>query len=151
MAALTLLPAGGYQVIGKISIPGDYGWDYLTADSEGRRLYISHDREVVVLDLDSGAIIGKIPGKDVHGIAVVQELGKGFISATDPGSVTIFDLKTLAVIGKVTVGDDPNAIYYDRETKRVFTVDRGSKRITAIDPKTDKIVGTVEGLDGWPD
>ena len=120
----------------------------MTADSEGRRLYVSHDEEVVVLDLDSGAIVGKIPGKDVHGIAVVRDLGRGFISATDPGSVTIFDLKTLAVIGKVPVGEDPNAIFYDRKTKRVFTADRGSKRVSAIDAKTGKLAGTIENLGG---
>ena len=146
--AMTLAAAGGRHLIKKIPIPGDYGWDYLTADTEGRRLYVSHDREVVVLDLDSGAIIGKIPGNDVHGIAVVRNLGRGFISATDPGSVTIFDLKTLAVIGRVTVGEDPNAIFYDRRTKHVFTIDRGSKRVSAIDPKTGTVVGTVEGLGG---
>ena len=144
----SLAAAGKYHVIKKIPIPGDYGWDYLTADSEGRRLYVSHDEEVVVLDLDSGAIVGKIPGSDVHGIAVVRELGRGFISATDPGSVTIFDLKTLAVIGKVAVGEDPNAIFYDPKTKRVFTIDRGSKRVSAIDPKTGKVVGAVENLGG---
>ena len=146
--AVTLGAAGGRHLIKKIPVPGDYGWDYVTADSEGRRLYVSHDKEVVVIDLDSAAILGKIPGSDVHGIAVVRDLGRGFISATDPGSVTIFDLKTLAVIGKVEVGEDPNAIFYDRKTKRVFTIDRGSKRVTAIDPKTGKVVGTVEGLGG---
>lgn len=140
--------ADGYHLIKKISIPGDYGWDYLTADSEGRRLYVSHDKEVVVLDLDSGAIVGKVPGSDVHGIAVVRELGRGLISQSDPGSVTIFDLKTFAVIGKVAVGDDPNAIFYDHKTKRVFTIDRGSKRVSAIDPKSGKVVGSVEGLGG---
>ncbi len=148
LLAITLAAAGGRHLIKRIPIPGDYGWDYLTADTEGRRLYVSHDREVVVLDLDSAAIIGKIPGSDVHGIAVVRDLGRGFISATDPGSVTIFDLKTLAVIDKVPVGEDPNAIFYDRKTKRVFTIDRGSKRVSAIDPKTGKVVGTVEGLGG---
>lgn len=146
--ATTLAAAGGRHLIKKIPVPGDYGWDYLTADTEGRRLYVSHDKEVVVMDLDSYAILGKIPGSDVHGIAVVRDLGRGFISATDPGSVTIFDLKTLAVIGKVPVGEDPNAISYDRKTKRVFTIDRGSKRVSAIDPKTGKVVGTVEGLGG---
>src|ERR1035438_9891180 len=146
--ATTLAAASEYHLIKRIPIPGDYGWDYLTADSEGRRLYVSHDEEVVVIDLDSGAIVGKIPGSDVHGIAVDRDLGRGFISATDPGSVTIFDLKTLAVIGKVPVGADPNAIFYDRKTKRVFTVDRGSKRVSAIDPKTAKVAGTVEGLGG---
>lgn len=120
----------------------------MTADTEGRRLYVSHDKEVVVLDLDSEKIVGRVPGSDVHGIAVVRELGRGFISASDPGSVTIFDLKTLAVIGKVTVGEDPNAIFYDPFTNRVFTIDRGSKRVTAIDPKTGKVVGKVEGLGG---
>jgi len=148
MLTATLMAASGYHLINKISIPGDYGWDYLTADSEGRRLYVSHDKEVVVIDLDSGKTVGKVPGSDVHGIAVVRELGRGFISASDPGSVTIFDLKTLAVIGKVLVGEDPNAILYDRKTKRVFTIDRGSKRVSAIDAKTGKVVGTVEGLGG---
>jgi DNA-binding beta-propeller fold protein YncE len=111
-------------------------------------LYVSHDKEVIVLDLDSGVIVGKIPGSDVHGIAVVQELGRGFISATDPGSVTIFDLKTLAVISKVRVGDDPNAIFYDRKTKRIVTIDRGSKRVSTIDPETGRVAGTVENLGG---
>lgn len=147
--ASTMLAApSGRHVIKKISISGDYGWDYLTADSEGRRLYVSHDREVVVVDLDSDAIIGKIPGSHVHGIAVVHELGRGFISASDPGSVTIFDLKTLAVVGKVRVGDDPNAIFYDPYTKRVYSIDRDSKRVSAIDPATGKVTGTVEGLGG---
>ncbi len=146
--AATLLAAGSYHLLKRIPIPGDYGWDYLTADSDARRLYVSHDREVVVLDLDTGGIVGKIPGSDVHGIAVVKELGRGFISATDPGSVTIFDLKTLAVIGKTAVGEDPNAIFYDRKTQRIFTVDRGSKRVSAIDPKSGKVMGTVENLGG---
>jgi DNA-binding beta-propeller fold protein YncE len=148
LIAATLIAQSGRHLIKKIPVPGDYGWDYLTADTEGRRLYVSHDKEVVVMDLDSGAILGKIPGSDVHGIAVVRDFGRGFISATDPGSVTIFDLKTLAVLEKVPVGEDPNAIFYDRKTKRVFTIDRGSKRVSAIDPKTAKVVGTVEGLGG---
>jgi len=99
-SAATLMAAGGYHLTKTIPIPGDYGWDYLTADTDSRRLYVSHDKEVVVMDLDSGAIVGKVPGSDVHGIAVVRELGRGFISATDPGSVTIFDLKTLAGEGR---------------------------------------------------
>ncbi|HUA83945.1 MAG TPA: hypothetical protein VMB85_08810 [Bryobacteraceae bacterium] len=132
-------------MIKKIHVPGDYGWDYLTADSDGRRLYVSHDHEVVVLDLDTGAIVGKIPGEDVHGIAIVRDLGRGFISATDPGSITIFDLKTLAVIQRVPVGADPNAIFFDPKIGRVFSADRGSKRIPALDPKTGKVSAPKNG------
>ena len=148
MIAATLVAEGAYHLIKKLPIEGDYGWDYLTADTEGRRLYVSHDRQVVVLDLDTFAVIGKIPGKSVHGIAIAKDFGRGFISCSDPGSVVIFDLKTLAVIDRVPVGADPNAILFDRKTQRIFTADRGSKRVTALDPKTSKIIGTIEGLGG---
>ncbi len=144
----SLAAAGAHKLIKRIPVAGDYGWDYLTADSEGRRLYVSHDREVVVLDLDTNAIVGKIPGKSVHGIAIAKDFGRGFISCSDPGSVLIFDLKTLAVIDRVPVGADPNAILFDQKTQQIFTVDRGSKRVTALDPKTGKVVGTIEGLGG---
>lgn len=140
---------GDYRLIKKIPIPGDGGWDYVAADSDARRLYVSHNTEIVVLDLDSGAIVGKIAGgPDMHGAAIASEFGRGFISESNPGSVLIFDLKTLAKIDEVKVGDDPNGIIYDRETKRIFTADRGSKRVTAIDAKTGKIVGTIENLGG---
>jgi DNA-binding beta-propeller fold protein YncE len=147
--AIAVAAAGSFHLIKKIPIPGDGGWDYVAADSEGRRLYVSHDTEIVVLDLDSGAIIGKITGgPDMHGAAIASEFGRGFISESNPGSVVIFDLKTLAKIGEVRVGDDPNGIIYDHLTKRIFTADRGSKRITAIDAKTGKIAGTIENLGG---
>ena len=144
-----LSAAGGYHVVKRITIGGDGGWDYITADTEGRRLYVPHDTDVMVLNLDSGSIVGKIPGfQDAHGVAIAREFGRGFISATDPGSVTIFDLTSLATIDKVRVGDDPNGIIYDPVTKRVFSADRGSKRMTAIDAKTGKIVATSPDLAG---
>ena len=149
IVVVTGLAAAGYRVVKRIPIAGDTGWDYITADTDGRRLYVPHGVEVVVLDLDSGAIVGKITGqRGLHGVAVARDVGRGFISATDPGSVTIFDLKTLAVIDKVRVGDDPNGIIYDPKTQRVFSADRGSKRMTAIDVATGKIVATSVDLDG---
>ena len=148
VVAATLVAQTGRHLIQKIPVSGDYGWDYLTADTDGRRLYVSHDQEVVVLDLDSGSIVGRIPGKSVHGIAIARDLGRGFISCSDPGSVVIFDLKTLAVTDKVAVGADPNAILFDAKTQRVFTVDRGGRQVTAIDAKTGKVIGAIDGLGG---
>lgn len=147
--AVVTAAQSGYHVIKKIPIPGDGGWDYVAADSGARRLYVSHDTEIVVLDLDSGAIVGRIAGgPDMHGAAFAPEFGRGFISVSNPGSVVIFDLKTLAKISEVRVGDDPNGIIYDPYTKRIFSADRGSKRITAIDAKTGAIAGTIENLGG---
>ena len=145
----TFAASAPYHVIKRIPISGDSDWDYISADSEARRLYVPNGTQVVVLDLDSGAVVGKISGlEDAHGVAVAPEFGRGFVDATDPGSVTIFDLKTFAVIDKVRVGGDPNGIIYDSKLKRIFTADRGSKRLTAIDAKTGKVLGAVDNLDG---
>lgn len=154
VALLAMLPgaartAGSYHLIKKIPLPGDGWWDYVAADSDARRLYVSHDEDIVVLDLDSLAIVGKIhSGPNTHGAAVAPEFGRGFISVTNPGSVVIFDLKTLAKISEVRVGDDPNGIIYDPYTKQIYTADRGSKRLTAIDAKTGTITGTIENFGG---
>jgi len=72
---------GNYSVIRKIPIPGQGSWDYLTIDDAARRLYVSHGTQVEVLDVDSGAIVGKIENTlVVHGIAIAADVGRGFVS-----------------------------------------------------------------------
>jgi hypothetical protein len=78
-------------------------------------------------------VLGKFPGQSIHGIAVARNLARGFISCSDPGSAIIFDLKTLAVIDKVRLGADPNATFFENKMQLVFTIDRGAKRVTALD------------------
>src|ERR1700746_2358905 len=143
--------APGYHVIKTYKLGGEGGWDYLTADSAARRLYISRATHVIVLDLDSGKTVGDIadtPG--VHGIALAPELGRGFVSNGREGTVSIFDMKTLATSSKVKVGDNPDAILYDPATKRVFTFNGRSQDSTAIDATNGTVLGTIK-LDGKPE
>jgi DNA-binding beta-propeller fold protein YncE len=152
LAAVALAAAGpGYHVVTTYKVGGDGGWDYLTTDSDARRLYISRGTHVIVLDADSGKSVGDIadtPG--VHGIALAPELGKGFISNGREGTVSVFDIKTLATSSKVKVGENPDAILYDPATKRVFTFNGRSQDSTAIDAATGKVLGTIK-LDGKPE
>jgi YVTN family beta-propeller protein len=143
--------ADSYHIVKKIPIPGQGSWDYLTVDEAGRRLYVSHGNQVEVLDVDSGAIVGKIentPG--VHGIAIAPELGRGFVSNGQSSTVTIFDLKTLKTILEVPVGKKPDAIIYDPATSRVFAFNGDSNSATAIQAADGKVAGTVE-LGGGPE
>jgi outer membrane protein assembly factor BamB len=150
--AMALAATGpGYHVATTYKVGGDGGWDYLTADASARRLYISRGTHVIVLDADSGKNVGDIadtPG--VHGIALAPELGRGFTSNGREGTVSIFDLKTLATSSKVKVGDNPDAILYDPATKRVFTFNGRSQDSTAIDAATGKVLGTIK-LGGKPE
>jgi YVTN family beta-propeller protein len=142
--ALSALAAGGYSLKKSITLGGEGGWDYLTADSASRRLYVSHATEVEVVDLDSGAVVGKIAGTNgVHGIAVADDLGRGFVSDGRDNQVSTFDLKTLAVTGTVKTGTNPDGILYDPFSKRVFTFNGRSKDATAIDAQTGKVLGTI--------
>src|SRR6202795_3682026 len=152
VAAVALAASGpGYKVANTYKVGGDGGWDYLTADSDARRLYISRGTHVMVIDADSGKSVGDIadtPG--VHGIALAPELGRGFVSNGREGTVSIFDMKTLATSSKVKVGDNPDAILYDPATKRVFTFNGRSQDSTAIDAASGKVLGTIK-LDGKPE
>jgi len=142
---------GNYSVIRKIPIPGQGSWDYLTIDDAARRLYVSHGTQVEVLDLDSGAIVGKIENTlGVHGIAIAADLGRGFVSDGQSSMVTIFDLKTLKTIAEVPTGKKPDAIIYDPATSRVFAFNGGSNSATVIEAKNGKVAGTID-LGGGPE
>lgn len=143
--------APGYHVVTTYKVGGEGGWDYLTADAGARRLYISRATHVIVLDLDSGKSIGDIPDTPgVHGIALAPELGRGFTSNGREGTVSIFDIKTLALISKVKVGENPDAILFDPATKRVFTFNGRSQDSSVIDAASGKVLGTIK-LDGKPE
>ena len=108
-------------------------------------MYVTHASEVNVIDLDKDVVTGTIPNLNgVHGVAFAYEFNKGFISNGKSNSVTVFDLKTLNVLDSIKIdGKGPDAIVYDPFTKRVFTFNGKSGNSTAIDAKSDKIVGTV--------
>ena len=150
-AASAPATAGGYHVIKEIPVGGEGGWDYLVADAATRRLYVSHATQVEVLDIDSGAVVGKIPNtQGVHGIALAPNLGRGFTSNGRAATVTIFDLKTLATLGEVPTGKNPDAILFDPATQRVFTFNRGSSDSTVINASNGTVVGTIP-LGGHPE
>jgi hypothetical protein len=132
----------GYHLLKKIKLGGEGFWDYIAFDSPTRRLFISRGTKVVVLDVDSEKVVGEIPDTTgVHGVALAP--GNGFTSNGQAGTVSIFDLKSLQVIGHAQAGMNPDAIVYDPATKRVFTMNGRSGDITAIDAASGNVVGTT--------
>src|SRR5579863_4460392 len=149
--AVPAASAAGYHVVQTYTVGGDGGWDYLIGDAEARRIYISRGTHVMVLDADTGKSVGDIadtPG--VHGIALAPELGLGFTSNGREGTVSVFDLKTLATKNKVKVGENPDAILFDPFSKRVFTFNGRSQDATAVDAASGNVLGTIK-LDGKPE
>jgi DNA-binding beta-propeller fold protein YncE len=151
-AAQATATSGPYRVVHRTVTGGDGGWDYLTVDGAGQRVFLSRGTHVMVVSLRGDSVAGDIPGTPgVHGIALAPELGKGFTSNGRDSTVTVFDLRTLAKTGSVRVtGRNPDAILYDPATRRVFTFNGGSGNATAIDAAAGTVAGTV-ALAGKPE
>lgn len=147
------LPAqSNYKMGNKIHVDGDGGWDYLNVDEVNGRIFVSHSTVAQVIEIKTGKLVGAIPDtKGIHGIAIANDLNKGFTSNGRDSSVTIFDLKSLEVITKIQVtGRNPDAILYDPFSQKVFTFNGGGNNSTVIDAKTNKVIGTIP-LDGKPE
>jgi hypothetical protein len=141
----------GYHLVKTVPIPGDEGWDYLTVDSDARRVYISHGSHVVVMNADTYAIEGDIPDtQGVHGIALAPDLGRGFVSAGRANTAVIFDAKSLKTLGTAKTDANPDAIVYDAVTKRVFTLNGRGQNTTAINGADGTVAGTL-ALGGKPE
>jgi DNA-binding beta-propeller fold protein YncE len=143
--------ASGYHLKAKYKLGGEGGWDYLAFDPKMDRLFISRGTQVLVVNPKNGKVIGDIPGfTRSHGIALAPQFNKGFASDGDPGSVTVFDYKTLKVTAHLKTAPDCDGIIYDPATKRVFTMNGDSGSSTAIDAATGEVLGTFE-LGGKPE
>jgi YVTN family beta-propeller protein len=152
---VTAIPAGGYHLLKKIPLGaaeggGEY-FDYITVDADARRAYLSHGTEVVVVNAETGAVVGKIAGmKRNHGVALVPELGRGFISDGDAAQVVMFDLQTLKTIGTIKGQMDADSILYEPVSKHVFVFNGDPKSSTVIDPAKGTVIANIP-LGGAPE
>jgi DNA-binding beta-propeller fold protein YncE len=146
LAAFAVSARAEYKVTASYPIGGDGSYDYVRFDAAAHRIYIAHDKRVDVLDGDTGKKVGEVaPTNRAHGIALVPELNRGFISSGNDRSVVAFDLKTLKILSVIKpTGVKPDSIDYDPGTKLVYCVNGGSTGdLSIIDPDKMAIVRTV--------
>jgi DNA-binding beta-propeller fold protein YncE len=144
--------AGPLKIIQIFTVGGTGGWDYLTADSQAHRLYLSHSTQVAIIDTKDGTSIGVVsntPG--IHGIALVPDCNEGYTSNGRENKLSVFDLKTFKTLRKVDSGRNPDSIIYDPAIKKVFSFNHSGGDITVVDttapdkaPVTIQVGGTLE-------
>jgi YVTN family beta-propeller protein len=133
-----------YHLVKEIAIGGEGGWDYLSVDPEGHRLYVTHATKVVVIDTVKDEIVGEIadtPG--IHGFVVATELGRGFASNGKENKASIVDLKTLKTLAKVDTGENPDAILYEPGRREVYTFNGRGQSVTVFEAATGKLIATI--------
>jgi DNA-binding beta-propeller fold protein YncE len=154
-----LLPAlaqTDWAVAKTFHIGGEGGWDYLTVDPQTHRLYVPRSTHTMVVDSESGKVIADIPGQKIaHGVAIVPEAGRGFITdGGGSGAVVIFDLKTNAILGTIAAQPDADGIIFDHASGRVLVVSGDGGVLMSlkpdIDPKNGKMDAPID-LGGKPE
>ncbi len=143
--------AAQYHFLKEIPVGGEGGWDYSSVDASARRLYVSHDKEVVVIDLEKDAVVGAItdtPG--VHGMALAPDLGRGATTNGRENKASIVDLKTLQTLTKVDAGEGPDGMLYEPGRQEFYLFDGRGQAATVIDAKANKVVATIP-LGGRPE
>src|ERR1700738_3262105 len=147
--AVAAPPGSGYHLLKKVPLGaapggGEY-FDYVTVDAAARRVYLSHGAEVKVIDADNYSVVGTITGlKRCHGVVVLPDLGKGFITDGDGEKVVVFDLKSLKVTNEIKGAPDTDSLVYDPASKLIFTFNGDSKNASVIDPVKETIVKTID-------
>jgi DNA-binding beta-propeller fold protein YncE len=155
VVGLAAPPAGHAQTfkVEKFDIKGDGGTDYVTVEAATGRVFVSRSTHMMVVEGATGKVLGDIlntPG--VHGAGLVTKAGHGFTTNSGDQTVTMFDLKTLAVIKQIKVGPGLDGIMYDEPDDKVILTNHSRPgTLTAIDPKTGDIVATVELEDTAPE
>jgi DNA-binding beta-propeller fold protein YncE len=148
---LAQAPSASYRVSHTYVLGGDGSWDYIVPDPPNHRLFIGRQNRVMVVDEDSGTVLGEVSGiRGAHGTAVAAESGHGFATSGSDQSVVMFDLKTLAVLARIPAAEDADAIIYDGASNRVFTFNGDAHSSTVIDPRAGTVITNL-ALGGKPE
>jgi hypothetical protein len=140
-----------YHVTHTYTLGGDGGWDYIVPDPPNHRLFIARENRVMVVNEDSGALLGEVAGiQGAHGTAIADGTGHGFATSGNDQSVLMFDLKTFNVLGRIPAAEDADAIIYDSASNRVFTFNGDAHSSTVIDPRAGTLITNIP-LGGKPE
>ncbi|HZL55959.1 MAG TPA: hypothetical protein VFC21_02695 [Bryobacteraceae bacterium] len=147
---LGMAQQGPYKVLKTAKVGGDGGFDYVYADSNGRRLYIARSGamgRMTVFNLDTLEPAGEIADVSAHGAAVSPKSGHGFGSSKP---VAMWDSKTETLIRKIDVQGGPDGILYDSFNDRIWILSHSAPNATVINASDGSIAGTVD-LGGAPE
>jgi hypothetical protein len=142
--------SGPYKVLKIQLVGGDGGFDYVTADSDGRNLYVARSGpggHIGVFNLDTLAQVGDIPGTSAHGGAVDTATGHGFATSKP---ITMFDGKTFAILKKIDVQGNPDGYLNDAYNHHFYVLSHQAPDITVLDDKDGSILGTID-IGGAPE
>jgi DNA-binding beta-propeller fold protein YncE len=120
-------------------------FDYVAVDAERRRVYAAHTGSgaLLVVNADSGAVLGQVETGSLHGVAVDPATGHVYTGDGDTGTVSEVDPKAMTVVRSVDIGHPIDAIAYDPKTMRIFADEDSGTQVFVVDAKSFKLMSSV--------
>jgi outer membrane protein assembly factor BamB len=151
LTALLAQSSSSYRVTHTYPLGGDGSWDYIVPDPPNHRLFVARQNRVMVIDENSGTLLGEVTGiQGAHGTAIAENTGHGFATSGNDKSVVMFDLKTFRALGLIPAAEDADAIVYDPPSNRVFTLNGDAHSSTVIDAQKGTLITNIP-LGGKPE
>jgi DNA-binding beta-propeller fold protein YncE len=146
VSATLAVAQSGWVVRNILHVGGEGGWDYVTVDPAGHRLFVTRSTHTQVIDADSGKVLGDIPGQvRSHGVAIVPKLNRGFITdGGGNGAIIIFDLTTYQTLGRIVAVPDSDGIIYDEKDNKVLAVSGDAGILMTFNPDIDPMNGKID-------
>jgi DNA-binding beta-propeller fold protein YncE len=125
-------------------VPVYSGFDYVTVDAQRRRVYAAHggSQRLLIVDADSGKILGQVRVGPARGVAFDPVTGHVFTGSAD-NVVSEVDPVAMKVVNHVDVGGSVDAIAYDPSNGRIYADEDNGSRMFVVDAKTFKLVKTI--------
>ncbi|MGH3263886.1 MAG: YncE family protein, partial [Trebonia sp.] len=138
--------APGYHLTKAVPLGAPDRWDYVVYDAPSHRVYVAHGDRITVVDGRDGKIVGEVKGMPggTHGIAISHAAGLGYTDDGRAGEAIAFSLRTLKVVKRLKARADADAVTIDPTSGHVFVVDGDPGMLTVIDPRSDRVVATVD-------
>jgi YVTN family beta-propeller protein len=155
-------PSGASSLMfqGYVRLPSDRMLsvlDYLTAndgmlfvagESTGDVYRVRINNDSLPTDADVAVLPKGEPA--THGVIVDPPSHLAFATRSEANTVDVFDPVKMALIKRIPVADDPDAIFYDEFDKLVYVASGDSHLATLIDPSTQTTIATIP-LGGAPE
>lgn len=144
-AVLPAYAQGPYRILKTVTVGGDGGFDYITADSGARRLYLARSGKtgarLLAFDLDTLKPAGQIDDVSAHGMVVDPVTGHGFASSKP---ITMFDAASFTATKTIAVDGNPDGLTFSSADKKLYVLSHSAPNITAIALGDGAVTGTVD-------
>ncbi|HJY28521.1 MAG TPA: YncE family protein [Pyrinomonadaceae bacterium] len=112
---------------------------------DARYLWVGNDSGVTVIDTSTNKVAAQLTtAAGPHDIAFSDDDRLAFLTNTDAGTLSVIDIRKLALSKEIKVGSNPSAITFSSLSQTAYVANEGDGTIVAIGGQESDIVARIQ-------